>query len=315
MRSINKYRIQKPAVVCALACFCCLLWGSAFPMIKIGYNNLSIAADDYMSQILFAGLRFTLAGILTLLFGRIVTKSSIKISRKGFYKVPVLAVFQTVLQYLFFYIGLAGTTGTRGSIVNSTSVFFSVIIAGIFLKESLTLKRLVGCIIGFAGVVVINLNGGNTLDGISFFGDGLIILSSVSYAVSSVLIRRFSENESPVALSGFQFALGGAVMIAIGAAFGGRLHPSGIASFLILFYLAALSAAAYTLWGVLLKYNQVSRVTVYSFMTPVFGCILSALLLKESLLDSIVATMVSLVFVCLGIYLVNSKNRENKDES
>lgn len=315
MRSIKKSKFQKPAVVGALACFCCLLWGSAFPMIKIGYDNLNIAADDYMSQILFAGLRFMFAGILTLLFGRIVTKSSIKISKNGFYKVPVLASFQTILQYVFFYVGLAGTTGTRGSIVNSTSVFFSVIIAGFFLKERLTVIRLVGCIIGFAGVVVINLSGFGTPGGMSFFGEGLIILSSVSYAVSSVLIRCFSKNESPVALSGFQFALGGAVMIAIGAAFGGRLQFSGVASFLILFYLAALSATAYTLWGVLLKYNQVSMVTVYSFMTPVFGCILSALLLKESLLDSIVATMVSLVLVCLGIYLVNSKNRENKDES
>lgn len=311
----NKSKLQKPIYAGTLACFCCLLWGSAFPVIKIGYEQLKIASDDYMSQILFAGLRFTLAGVLTIAFGRIFTKSSVKISKRGLYKIPVLAVFQTILQYLFFYIGLAKTTGTKGSIVNSTSVFFSVIIACIFLRERLTAKRLLGCVIGFAGVIIINLSGADTIGSVSFFGEGFIILSSISYAVSSVLIKCFSKNESPVLLSGYQFMSGGAVMIAIGASFGGRFPIDGVIPFFILLYLAALSAIAYTLWGVLLKYNQVSDITVYSFMTPVFGCVLSALLLKESFAENAAATIASLALVCFGIYLVNSKNKEKNNES
>lgn len=317
MKSYFKSKITNPIFVCISACFCCLLWGSAFPVIKIGYEAFNIDSADYMPQILFAGVRFTLAGVLTLVMGALTDKSAVKISRKGIYKIPVLSMFQTILQYLFFYIGLAKTTGTKGSIVNSTSVFFSVIIASIFMKqERLTAKKIIGCIVGFAGVVVVNLTADNTAGGMSFFGEGFIILSAFSYAVSSVLIKLFSKEESPVALSGWQFVFGGIVMIIISVLFGGKLHFDSLKAVMIILYLALLSALAYTLWGILLKYNKVSGVTVYSFMTPVFGCILSALLLKEGMLDSAVKTIIALALVCLGIFFVNKEKKyESKNDA
>ena len=106
MKNKLKQNIKNPAVVCITACFCCLMWGSAFPIIKIGYNLLSVDSSDYMSQILFAGVRFFLAGIFTVIIGSIMTKSLVKVRRKGVYKIPVLALFQTILQYLFFFLVL-----------------------------------------------------------------------------------------------------------------------------------------------------------------------------------------------------------------
>ena len=317
MKSFFKSKITNPVFVCILACFCCLLWGSAFPVIKIGYKALDISSADYMSQILFAGVRFTVSGILTLVMGAVLTKSAVKVGRKGLYKIPVLSLFQTILQYLFFYIGLAKTTGTKGSIVNSTSVFFSVIIASLFLKqEKLTVKKGIGCMLGFAGAVAVNLTSADTFGDMSFLGEGFIVLSALSYAISSVLIKLFSKSESPVALSGWQFLFGGIVMIITGLIFGGRLHFESMGSVLIVLYLALLSAVAYTLWGILLKYNKVSGVTVYSFMTPVFGCVLSALLLNEGLLDNAVKTIVALALVCFGIFLVNKEKKyEGKNDT
>jgi drug/metabolite transporter (DMT)-like permease len=302
-----KSKLTNPVVVCLLAGFCCLLWGSAFPVIKIGYSLLSIDSSDYMSQILFAGVRFTLAGVLTLIFGSIVSKDAVKIKKAGLYKIPVLALFQTILQYLFFYIGLAKTTGTKSSILDATSVFFSVLIATLVLhQEKLTVKKLVGCVLGFAGVIVVNLSNGGIDTSMSFTGEGFIVLSALSYAVSSVMIKQFTKNDNPVALSGYQFVLGGIVMIAVGFAFGGRLNINSIKPVLIVLYLALLSAVAYTVWGILLKFNDVSKVTVFGFMTPVFGCILSAILLGERLADSGIKTLVALVLVCTGIYVVNN---------
>jgi drug/metabolite transporter (DMT)-like permease len=302
-----KSKLTNPVVVCLLAGFCCLLWGSAFPVIKIGYSLLSIDSSDYMSQILFAGVRFTLAGVLTLIFGSIVSKEAVKIKKTGLYKIPVLALFQTILQYLFFYIGLAKTTGTKSSILDATSVFFSVLIATLVLhQEKLTVKKLVGCVLGFAGVIVVNLSSGGIDTNMSFTGEGFIVLSALSYAVSSVMIKQFTKNDNPVALSGYQFVLGGIVMIAVGFAFGGRLNINSIKPVLIVLYLALLSAVAYTVWGILLKFNDVSKVTVFGFMTPVFGCILSAVLLGERLADSGIKTLMALVLVCTGIYIVNN---------
>lgn len=317
MKPTLEQRLKNPAIVCLVAGLCCLLWGSAFPFIKIGYRLLGVSGDDYMSQILFAGLRFTLAGVITDVIGSAMSKSVLKISRGGYHRVALLALFQTVGQYIFFYIGLARATGTRGSIINSVSVFFTVLIATLILRqEKLTANKIIGCVSGFVGVVLVNITGATSDTAVSLGGEGFIVLSSLSYAISSVLIKRFSRNESPVALSGYQFILGGIVMSVVGFAFGGRLSFTHAKSVLLLLYLALLSAVAYTLWGVLLKYNPVSRVSVFGFMTPVFGFILSALLLGEGIADGGIKAIIALALVCVGIYLVNKEKKyESKNDT
>ena len=302
--------LTKPAVICLLALLSCALWGSAFPVIKIGYTLWGVPSGDYASQILFAGIRFTFAGVLTLIAGSLISKKALLPKRGSIRNIFVLSLFQTVLQYIFFYIGLARTTGTKSSVINGVGVFFSVLLVTVVLKqEKFTAPKALGCALGFGGVVLINLNNGGIDGGFSFFGEGFIILSALSYAISGVLIKSYSRTESPVTLSGFQFFVGGIVMTLFGLALGGRLSGGGARGIILLAYLAFLSACAYTVWGILLKYNPVSGVTVYSFMTPVFGCIMSALMLGESLKGSAVNTLISLILVCAGIFLVNRKNK------
>ncbi|MDD6728148.1 MAG: DMT family transporter [Eubacteriales bacterium] len=302
--------------VCLAAGVCCLLWGSAFPFIKIGYSLFSIQGGDYSSQILFAGIRFTLAGILTVLFGSIISNRFLIPKRSSLAKIPVLSLFQTVLQYIFFYIGLANTTGTKSSVINSISVFFAVIISTVLLKDRLTAKKTVGCIVGFVGVVIINLTASNGFDAeFSIIGEGFIILSALSYAFSSVFLKIFSKSENTVVLSGYQFVLGGVVMILAGIILGGEISTVSVKGVLLVIYLAFVSAAAYTLWGALLKYNEVSRVAVFGFMTPIFGCVLSALFLREKLTQTALQVIISLLLVCVGIYLVNAKDSKRKESS
>lgn len=299
--------LKNPFGVCFSAMLCCALWGSAFPVIKSGYEILKIGSYDYASQILFAGIRFTFAGVFTVIFGSIISKKLLLPKKNSIVNIGVLSLFQTVLQYLFFYIGLAHTTGTKGSVINSTSVFFAVIISAlVFKQEKLNFKMALGCIIGFAGVVVINLNGGEFGSGMTFLGEGFIILSSLSYAFSSTLIKKFSQRENPFVLSGYQFAFGGVLMIISGLLLGGRINGFTPKAVVVLLYLAFLSAVAYTLWGILLKYNDVSKIAAYGFMTPVFGCLFSALILNESLSGSWIKTVVSLIFVSTGIIIVNT---------
>ncbi|MGN1203328.1 MAG: DMT family transporter [Eubacterium sp.] len=308
--------LKKPVIVCFIAMVCCALWGSAFPFIKIGYELFDIGSDDTASQILFAGIRFTLAGILVIVFGSIISKKALYPKRENISCVCALALFQTILQYLFFYIGLAHTTGTKGSVINSTSGFFAVLVSCIILKqERLNLQKIIGCIVGFAGTVIINLSGGNFDKDMSFLGEGFILLSAISYAVSSALIKRFSQRENTVTLSGSQFIFGGLVMTVLGLAVGGGLNGTDIKGILLLIYLAFLSAAAYTLWGILLKYNDVSRVAVFGFMTPVFGCIFSALFLGERTAEYGIKTLFALLFVSAGIIIVNYNNKRKGDKN
>ena len=302
----NENSLTKPSVICLLAGICCLLWGSAFPSVKISYEMFSIPADDTWAQILFAGIRFFTAGVLVILFnlafGRVL-----KLKRESVFPAVKLASVQTVLQYLFFYIGLAHTTGVKASIIEASNVFFAILIPTLVIRsEKLTVNKIMGCIVGFTGVVLINIRGGSIDSSFSFNGEFFLLVSALMYALSSVMVKEYSKTESPVALSSYQFIFGGAFMTAVALLKGARLHPADYRALLMLVYLAFISATAYSIWSLLLKYNPVSRVSVYGFLNPVFGVMLSALLLGES--DIINLTSLACLFlVSAGIYLVNSE--------
>ena len=90
------------------------------------------------------------------------------------------------------------------------------------------------------------------------------------------------------------------------------LKFSSLPSYAVVMYLALLSACAYTLWGILLKYNKVSQVSIYGFMTPVFGFLLSSIVLRETLSQQKWITALALILVCLGIFTVNLSGEKFK---
>lgn len=301
--------LQKQSIVVIAAVLCCLLWGSAFPCIKLGYQLFEIPSNDTAAQILFAGIRFSLAGVLVILAGSALQGKVLKPSKEAIPKVFKLCLLQTVLQYVFFYIGLAHTTGVKGSIVNAVNVFFTILVSCLLFRlEKLNTQKMIGCIIGFAGVVIVNLGGEFDMS-FNFLGDGFLMISAVAYALSSVLIKIYGKNENPVMLSGYQFVAGGLIMVFAGMLMGGRIHAATLKGLLLLLYMAFISAGAYTLWGLLLKHNPVSKVAVFGFCTPIFGVILSALILGESTSFQW-KTLVALLFVCIGIIIVNYKKKE-----
>ena len=302
-QNTQKSVFQNPLVIILSALLCCALWGSATPFIKIGYE-LMRPDGTVPSTILFAGLRFTLAGIFTVAIYSIARRKLLVPKVTNIPRILTVSAFQTVIQYIFFYVGLSNTTGVKGTIASGSSAFFCVLIASlIFKQERLTPKKIIACILGFAGIVVVNLQGLELT--MNFLGDGFVIFSTVSYAFSSVLMKRFSKYEEPVLISGYQFIAGGAFMILLGLILGGKVVVRDIESVLVLLYLAALSAVAYALWGVLLKHNPVSKVSIFSFTTPIFGTILSTLMLEEASGTEPLNLVITLLLVSSGIFLLN----------
>jgi drug/metabolite transporter (DMT)-like permease len=221
----------------------------------------------------------------------------------------IISLFQTILQYFFYYIGLAHTTGVKAAIIVGANVFIAILVSSLLYKlEKLTAVKIAGCILGFSGIIVINLGG---LSGVSFnfLGDGFIFLCTCAYAFSSVYMKRYSETEDPVMLSGWQFVFGGAVLTVIGFLMGGRLGHMSAKAFLMLLYLAFVSAAAYSLWAVLLKHNPVSKVAIFGFMNPVCGVLLSTILLDEKGIFG-VQGIAALILVCSGIFIVQRKGNK-----
>lgn len=305
---IKKNIFSNTLVLVLVALFCCALWGSATPAIKMGYELLDVDKSSVSSIMLFAGIRFAVAGVLTVIIFSIARRRVLMPKRENIPKVLIVSVFQTIVQYIFFYLGLAYTTGIKGTVTSGSGAFFAVIIASlIFKQEKFTLKKVVACVTGFLGIVAINFNALSfTSDMLDILGVIFVLLSTVSNSFSSVLIKRFSRDEDPVVISGYQFIIGGIVMIIVGLLFGGRITISDIGGVLILLYLALLSALAYSLWGILLKHNPVSRVTVFNFTTPIFGTFLTMLFYPtESASHSPLNLVITLVLVSAGIFLLN----------
>lgn len=305
--------INNRITVILLSLLCCLLWGSAVPVIKTGYRLLGINDSDSAQQILFGGIRFFLAGALVIILGSIIAGRLLTFKASMIKPVIWLATFQTAGQYIFFYMGAANVSGVKGSIITGLSNFFAIIIASlVFKQEKFTRRAALGCGLGISGVLLVNLIG-NPLDvGFSFAGEGCYLIAAISCGISTSLIAKFSKKNDPVALSGYQFMLGGLVMIILGTIMnrsgGGHLEILGAFDYVsvsVLIYLALVSAVAYTLWSVLLKTNPVSQVAIFGFTTPIFGTYISAIVLGEFEHLYGVGTLLSLILVCAGIVVIN----------
>lgn len=294
-------------VRCILALICCALWGSAFPCVKIGYEWFHIEGAG--SQVLFAGFRFFLAGIFTFLMSCILEKRIIVMKRPSVPYIFAQGLLQTTVQYVCFYIGLAHTTGAKGSVINASNAFFTIIVAHFLLKsEKVTVKKALGCLIGFAGVIVINLAPGAWGSGFSLMGEGMVLLCAFAYGTSSVTLKMISDKEPPTTITAWQLLFGGAVLILIGLAAGGSVWGFTVKSTLLLIYMALLSTVAFTLWAELIKYNPVGKVAIFGFSIPVFGVALSALFLKENIWT--VQNLAALILVSIGILIVNLQGKD-----
>ena len=299
---------SRPRYLILLATLCCLLWGSAYPAIKGGYALLGIARSDTAAQLVFAGWRFLLAGALLLVMAQLTGRRVWALAPVQWAQLGLLGLAQTALQYVFFYVGLANTTGVKGSIFNATGTFFSVLLAHfLYANDRLSRRKALGCAVGFAGVMVVNLRGGTQgLDaGFTLLGEGFIVIAAFVLSAASIYGKRLSQRIDPMVMTGWQLGIGGLVLLLGGLAGGGDIRGWSAGSLALLGYMAVLSAVAFTLWAALLKHNRVGQVTVFNFLIPVFGALLSALFLGEAVLEW--RNLAALVMVCGGIWLVTTE--------
>lgn len=294
-------------VVVAIALLCCLLWGSAVPAVKIGYGMLGILPTDTPSLLLFAGLRFSLAGLMLLAYAAATGRLQMPSPRR-LGELTLLGLILTAAQYMFYYIGLAHSTGTKVSIITSTSTFFSVLLAHwLYKNDKLTGRRILGCLAGFAGVIAVNLSAAGFDLHLTLLGEGFIVLAALLFSLGAIYGKRLSGDMEPATMTGWQLLLGGLMLTAAGLAGGGQLTGFGWEATALLGYLSALSAAAFALWSVLMKHNPVGRVAIFNCAIPIFGVLLSGLLLGESILEW--KNLAALVLVSLGIWLVTAARR------
>lgn len=292
-----------------LAIVCTVLWGTAFPFIKLGYSALKIAENDIGSKLLFAGYRFTFAGLAVFAVVCIMGKKFPILAKKDIMPVSLLGLVQTFAQYILSYIGIGFTSSTNTSIITACSSFFTVIAASLFFKsDKLGFMKIFGCVLGFSGVICINGMGGFSAD--TLLGDLLILASTLSASTGNIYSKKLAQGRNPFVITAYQLSLGGVLLIISGMLLGGKTVFSNIQGVAILLWLAFVSAVAFSIWTTLLKYHEASKISVFNLLVPVIGTILSGVMLKEDVFRA--ETFVSLILISLGIIAVNLSGKRRK---
>ena len=212
---------------------------------------------------------------------------------------------------------VAHLSGVRSSIINACGNFLTILFAVyLFRLEKMTVRKMTGCIIGLCGVLLIVGAGQSVFSGgaITLQGEGAMVMADVFAATGICLTKIFSRYEDPVILCGYQFFVGGLVLLLGGLCMGGTLTFYNKTCVFILLYLAFVSTGAYTLWSILLKYNPVSKVSILGFFNPVLGVMISAVVLGEKGEAFSLTGIASLLLVTAGVIIVNLQHgKKQKD--
>ena len=293
---------QKPVWVVIFAFTAAIAWGWAFPLIKVGFNAFGITADMTGSKMLFAGIRFAAAGLIVLSVAR-SNGRSFRTSRLIDWRfILAFALMNTTLHYFFFYVGMSHSEGSRAAILNSLSTFLVVLLAcACFKSDKLTSRKMLGCAVGFSGILALNL-GGSESGRFTWLGDGMIILNAICGATANLMTRGLSRRVDVFVGTGYSLTIGGLLLIIPGLVMGGTLPNVNLLGIICLILLIAISAIGFALYNKLLSLNPVGKVAIYNSLIPIVGAVTSCLCLGEIFHPKYA---IAGGLAALGIYIIN----------
>ncbi|MBR4650862.1 MAG: DMT family transporter [Prevotella sp.] len=293
---------QRPAWVVVFALTCAIVWGWAFPLLKVGFRAFGITPDMTGGKMLFAGIRFTVAGLILLLLAR-GSGRSFRTSKSGDWLFLIaFTLMNTTLHYFFFYVGMSHSLGSRAAILNSLGTFLVVLLAcACFKSDRLTSRKLIGCIVGFCGILALNLGGADS-GRFTWLGDGMIIINTTCSAIGGLMTRGLSRRIDVFVGTGYSLAIGGLLLIFPGLAIGGTLPHINFLGISCLLALITISALCFALYNKLLTLNPVGKVCIYNSLIPVVGAITSCFCLGETFYPKYVLAG---GLAAIGIYIIN----------
>ena len=259
----------------------CIFWGSNYPFIKMSYSAFAIDSSSIPAIMLMAGMRFLVCGIafITILGTK---EKKLKLPDKTNI-LPILAIgmITIVIHYTLTYAGISMCESSKSSILKQIGYLFISCFAFVFVKsDKFTFGKLIGGILGFLGIIAVNMNGLNLSFGV---GELFILLASLFSATGTIVSKYVFKYHEPVFCTAYSQFIGGVILIVAGLVMGGRFGRVGIDSVAILLYICFSSVVAYSIWNTLIKYNDISKMSIIKYLEPLFGVIFSGIILGENI--------------------------------
>ena len=283
-----------------------ILWGTLYPMIKIGYKVFEIDNTAVSSILLFAGVRFLISGIILVSMCSAKSKKLELPTGNKFTAVLIVSMLTVVVHYAFTYLGLSLADSSKSSLLKQIAFLIVPCIAFLFRKDDkFSVRKMVAALLGFSSVIIINLKGMNLVFGI---GEILIILASFSSMFGQMASKNIYDKYDPTYIVAYAQLLGGIILVISGLAFGGSIGTISLESIAVLGYICIASITANILWNTLIKYNNMSKLAVLKSMDPLFASLFSAILLGENVFNP--TFLVATLLIITAIYVSNKTSKK-----
>ena len=280
----------------ALLLLLCAVWGFTQVTIKL--------ANAGFSPLFQAGLRS--AGSALLLWAWSVVCGVPLFRRDGTLGHGTLIAALFAAEFILIYEGLALTTAARAVLFVYTAPFVVALGAHVFVPgERLRPLKVAGLVCAFVGVALALADGLRLPTRSELVGDALVLGGAVCWGATTVVVKASRHvHLTPNKTLFYQLAGSALVLLPLSRALGepGVTHPGAVALAALAFQIVIVAFASYLAWFWLLARYPASELSVFSFLTPLFGMAASALVLGERVGP---ALAVAMALVAAGIYLVN----------
>jgi drug/metabolite transporter (DMT)-like permease len=277
-----------------LLAFLVIVWGVNWPLSK--------HALDYTPPLLFAGIRTLLGGLILLIFAQPRYKQLRLKDTWHFYFIS--AFFNIIIFYGLQTVGLGYTPAGLFSAI----VFIEPVLLGIFawmwLGESMYKLKMIGLVLGFAGVFIISASG--FTGEVSMIGIILALGSAIAWAFGTVYVKKLGDRVDSFWMVTLQLIIGGIFLLCVGTSFESWSNIEWKLPFIsnLLFISTFVIAFGWLVFFILVNSGEASKVGAFTFLIPLIAIICSSIMLHEAISFNL---LVGLFFIVLSILLVNMK--------
>lgn len=291
----------KNLILVLLSLLVMLLWGSLFPFVKLGYKEFQIDTSFYPNLLFFAGVRFTISGLLITLFQGIRKKSIPTLNgKREWVGVLLVGVFAVIFHYACTYFGLSIVASSKTALLKQSGVLIFIFFSFLFVKEDkMSWEKGIGAILGIASIIILNF------DDVGFnfgLGELFVVLASCCTVISNVVCKKMLKETDATVMTGYSELFGGIILVIVGLSFGGGFVLDDIGAWCLFIYIIIATCVSYILWYTIVQKNELSKLFIIKLSEPLFAAVIGAIILKEDLFQ----LHYLLAFLCIGLAVVVS---------
>jgi drug/metabolite transporter (DMT)-like permease len=281
-----------------------ILWGLNYPAVKVSNTGLSPVFTTF--------LRSVIATLFGVIYCLVVKQPLFHRGILLFHGAMVGILFG--LEFVFLYFGLLYTNAARAAIFVYLAPFVVAIGAHLFLKERLNGLKISGLILAFLGIFLVFKGKPTGYNRLMLIGDLCEIMAAILWGATTIYIKKYlAQRVHPINTFLYQLAFSIPIIL-VGALL---LEDTWIKELTMpvissLFYQSVIIAfASYLAWFKLIHVYPVAQLSVFTFLTPIFGVLSGVIFMKDQLTMGLLS---GLIVVCIGIYLTNYQKRQRAQE-